>query len=189
MSLQGFRGEVNDYSLQLARSNILRKVPRFIRNQADHLTYQAAGYGHLRAIIDNFTSHSESITCIETNEPFTFAIKLMGGVAINQLGKIDWVKLVEPPEDRSFVGISALNFHVDSVDTLVSRFETGNYNVQYDDSQPGVVAVRLNQHGQTVNFVERRLEDDTGEAVESGLAVPIHPRQLSEPEGVRSQES
>jgi hypothetical protein len=187
MSLHGFRAEVNDYSSHLARSRILRRVPKFIRNQADYLTYQTAGYNHLRNMIEVLSPAAESIQCIEADEPFTFAVKLMGGIAVNQVGNIEWVKLVETSaEPRAWLGVASLSFHVDSLDTLVSRFETGGYNVLYDDSKQGVVSVSLNQRVQTVNFVEQTLQEVTQEAIDDGLDISL--LRQAQPGSIKSQE-
>jgi hypothetical protein len=185
MSYKGFKSEIHDYGTQLMRSRVLNRIPRYAYNHADHLTYTASGPAHMRLMVEDLSPRAEDITCIEADEPFTVAIKLLGGLMVRQTGTVGWIKLVErPSEGHKWEGVTSLNFHVDDAETLAKRLEAGG-RLDYDSSQYGIVSINVNRRIQTVNFVEQTLSEVTQEAIAEGRAVPI--KFQDDPDSVSSR--
>jgi hypothetical protein len=173
MCFKGLRGEINDYGAQLKRSRVMNRIPSYAYNPADHITYTASSPTHLRIMVEDLSPHAEDITCIETDEPFTLAVKLLGGIMMHQIGTVNWIKLKERSEEgQAWEGVSSLNFHVDNAETLAKRLEAGG-RLEYDDSHYGVISIDINRRVQTVNFVEQTLSEETQAAILDGRAVPI----------------
>lgn len=117
------------------------------------------------------------------------AVKLLGHVSVGGQGRIKWINLKEidaRQEGPHWEGVSALNILVDSLNTTAKRLAAGTNldSTSHDDR----VEVKINNEGQTLNFVEIPLSERTEQAIEDGIAIPIYPKGSARPGVIRSQE-
>jgi hypothetical protein len=189
VSAKSFRKELNDYNAQLAKNRIRERIPHFWVIDYDHLTYQARNPKVFNDFLRAMSHNIIQIVSIEHEGPLEVAVRLAGPLAVGNQGRINWIKLkeIDPNlEAPQWEGVSAMNILVDNLDTTAKRISTGTNLDSAVTSEH--VEVKVNDCGQSLNFVEIPLAEVTEDRIEDGRAIPIYPKGLIEPGVIRTQE-
>lgn len=186
---KSFRKEINEYNAQLAKNRIRERIPNFWVIDYDHLTYQARNPKVFNDFLKAMSHNIIRIVSIEHDGPLEVAVKLAGSLAVGNQGQVNWIKLKEiDPRTKTpqWEGVSAMNILVDNLDTTAKRLATSTNLESIATGEH--VEVKVNERGQTLNFVEIPLAEITDDRVEDGRAIPIYPKGTAEPGIIRSQE-